>query len=271
MGARPGSQEDVEVERQRRHADGPAGGVRVRRRALLGGARWARCGYGLRRRPDEDRAAACDQAAQRLEVRARQRRRDRRREASARSGNADRARRPGRSRHRIARGIRIRPGSRSHRGVLLELLRQLSGARQGAAIRRPRRRGGAVGQSRDAGGAVGDAAPLRAVPAVCLRGSVVVVARGLGPPRPVAGVERAGLAVPGGSRRRFVSSRGDRRRRRSPASEVRGEAAAQGGHYARGGSRHGRAARAAGAVPTGPLFGGEHRKRSCSNPARRLA
>jgi valyl-tRNA synthetase len=39
MGARPGSQEDVEVEGQRRDADGAARGVRVRRRPLLGGQR----------------------------------------------------------------------------------------------------------------------------------------------------------------------------------------------------------------------------------------
>ena len=39
LGARSRSQEDVEVEGQRRHADGAARGARLRRRALLGGER----------------------------------------------------------------------------------------------------------------------------------------------------------------------------------------------------------------------------------------
>ena len=39
LGARSGSQEDVEVEGQRRHADGAARGARLRRRPLLGGQR----------------------------------------------------------------------------------------------------------------------------------------------------------------------------------------------------------------------------------------
>ena len=42
LGARSRSQEDVEVEGQRRHADGAARGARLRRRALLGGERPAR-------------------------------------------------------------------------------------------------------------------------------------------------------------------------------------------------------------------------------------
>ena len=48
LGARSRSQEDVEVEGQRRHADGAARGARLRRRALLGGERPARRRHGVR-------------------------------------------------------------------------------------------------------------------------------------------------------------------------------------------------------------------------------
>ena len=53
----PGPQEDVEVEGQRRHADGAARGARLRRRALLGGERPARHRHGVRPGADEGRAA----------------------------------------------------------------------------------------------------------------------------------------------------------------------------------------------------------------------
>ena len=71
LGARSRSQEDVEVEGQRRHADGAARGARLRRRALLGGERPAGHRHGVRPEPDEGRPAAGDQAAERVEVRAR--------------------------------------------------------------------------------------------------------------------------------------------------------------------------------------------------------
>ena len=70
LGARSRSQEDVEVEGQRRHADGAPRGARVGRRALLGGERTARRRHGVRLRPDEGGPPARDQAAQRVEVRA---------------------------------------------------------------------------------------------------------------------------------------------------------------------------------------------------------
>ncbi len=70
LGARSGSQEDVEVEGQRRDADGAARGARFRRRALLGGERPAGHGYRLRAEPDEGRAPAGDQVPERVEVRA---------------------------------------------------------------------------------------------------------------------------------------------------------------------------------------------------------
>ena len=71
LGARSRPQEDVEVEGQRRHADGAARGARLRRRALLGGERPAGHRHGVRPEPDEGRPAARDQAAERVEVRAR--------------------------------------------------------------------------------------------------------------------------------------------------------------------------------------------------------
>ena len=64
-------QEDVEVEGQRRHPDGPVRPVRHGRRALLGGVGPARCRHGLQRGPDEGRPPAGHQAAQRHQVRAR--------------------------------------------------------------------------------------------------------------------------------------------------------------------------------------------------------
>ena len=72
LGARSRSQEDVEVEGQRRDADGAARGARLGRRALLG--RQGRTGrrHGVRCGPDAGRPAARDQAAECLEVRARQ-------------------------------------------------------------------------------------------------------------------------------------------------------------------------------------------------------
>ena len=70
LGARSGSQEDVEVEGQRRHAAGAARGARIGRRALLGGERTAGHRHRVRPEPDERRPAAGDQGAERVEVRA---------------------------------------------------------------------------------------------------------------------------------------------------------------------------------------------------------
>ena len=65
---RSGSQEDVEVQGERRHADRAPGGARIGRRALLGGERTTRRRHGLRREPDEGRPPAGHQAAERVEV-----------------------------------------------------------------------------------------------------------------------------------------------------------------------------------------------------------
>ena len=67
---RQGPQEDVQVQGQRHHADGDAGGVRLRRRALLGLQRPARDGHRARHGRHEDRAPPGHQGPQRLEVRA---------------------------------------------------------------------------------------------------------------------------------------------------------------------------------------------------------
>ena len=66
LGARSRPQEDVEVEGQRRHADGAARGARIRRRPLLGGERPAGHRHGVRPEPDARRPAAGDQAAERV-------------------------------------------------------------------------------------------------------------------------------------------------------------------------------------------------------------
>ena len=66
LGARSRSQEDVEVEGQRRHADGAARGARLGRRPLLGGERPAGHRHGVRPEPDAGRPAAGDQAAERV-------------------------------------------------------------------------------------------------------------------------------------------------------------------------------------------------------------
>ena len=94
LGARSRSQEDVEVEGQRRDADGAARGARVGRRALLGGERTARHRHRVRPEPDARRPAAGDQDPQRLEVRA----------LDSQTASTDRPRRRGdRPRRSIAR------------------------------------------------------------------------------------------------------------------------------------------------------------------------
>ena len=66
----PGPQEDVQVQGQRDCPHRCARGIRLRRRALLGGLGQARRGHRLRDRADEDRPPPGHQAAQRLQVRA---------------------------------------------------------------------------------------------------------------------------------------------------------------------------------------------------------
>ena len=90
-------------------------GVRLGRRALLGGARRPRRRHRVRRRPDEDRPAPGDQAAERVEVRAGARRGERRDHPAARSRHADRAGGAGRRGDRRARRLRVHARARAHR------------------------------------------------------------------------------------------------------------------------------------------------------------
>ena len=105
----------------------------------------ARHRHRVRRRPDEGRAPPRDQAAQRVEVRARLRRRHAADPAlvtaPARPRDARRAR-PHSSTNATTAfdALRLRPSARTHRDVLLELLRRLRRARQGPRLRRRRRR-----------------------------------------------------------------------------------------------------------------------------------
>ena len=68
------SQEDVEVEGQRRRPHRTPRAIRLRRRSLLGVVGSPRHRHGVRRRPDEDRSTPLDQTAQRQQVRPRLRR-----------------------------------------------------------------------------------------------------------------------------------------------------------------------------------------------------
>ena len=204
LGARPRPQEDVEVQGQRRHADGAARGARLRRRALLGGERPARHRHGLRRGPDEGRPAAGDQAPERVEVRARRRpsrrapitRAARPRDAAPPRG-ARRRRRPQASRTTTTRA-RWSASRRSSGGSATTT----SSWSRAAATANRARTGAASANRALRRGAVGAPAPVRAVPAVRDRGSVVVVAGRLRPPRALAVAPRSWATLVGDSARR---------------------------------------------------------------------
>ena len=136
LGPRSGSQEDVEVEGQRRHAARPARRARFRRRALLGGERPAGHRHGVRHEPDEGRPPARDEAAQRVEVRAERGRAEGADQLAGRPCDAAQPGRTGRRGHRGVRGLRLRARAAADRDVLLALLRRLPRARQGPPLRR---------------------------------------------------------------------------------------------------------------------------------------
>ena len=138
LGARSRSQEDVEVQGQRRHAAGAARGARVGRRPLLGGERPARHRHRVRHRT---RCASAGGWRSRCSTRrsSRSARPSRRAPIAAPVDRAmldatsARARRRG---DRGVRGLRLRARAAADGNVLLALLRRLPRARQGPALRR---------------------------------------------------------------------------------------------------------------------------------------
>ena len=86
LDARPGPQEDVQVQGQRGHPERAARRATAPTRCATGRPRPARRGHRVRRGPDEGRPAAGDQAAQRVPLRARAARRRRARRPSRWTG-----------------------------------------------------------------------------------------------------------------------------------------------------------------------------------------
>ena len=191
LGPRPRAQEDVQVQGQRGHPHAAGGGVRFRRRALLGLQRPPGHRHRGRHRRHEDRPPPGHQDPQRLEVRAGAPRRGR---ATGRRGGARAARprpagpagRGGDDRDGVVRAVRLRPCPGGHRDLLLVVLRRLPRAGQDEGVRggRPRRR--RLGPGHPGAGPLGPDPALRPLAPLRDRGGVELVAGGLGPPRPVA-------------------------------------------------------------------------------------
>ena len=150
LGARPRPQEDVEVEGQRGHARSttssssaptpcatgpPAAAPAPTPRSTRASSRSAVASPSSCSTP-----AASPSASAAATVPPGQRPLARHR--AARPGDARRAGPPGRRRHRRLRRLRLRPGARAHRDVLLGVLRPVPRAGEGPGLRRPRRRGG---------------------------------------------------------------------------------------------------------------------------------
>ena len=108
--------------------------------------------------------------------------------------------------HGGVRRLRLHLRAGAHREVLLGVLRRLPRAGQGARVRRRGRCRDRVGQGRPGDSAARPAAPARAVPALCDRGGLVVVAGGLGAPCHLAAGRRAGC-LDGRPTRRACSTR----------------------------------------------------------------
>ena len=145
-----------------------------------------------------------------------------------RSRPADQPGAPGARVDRGPRALQLHARPRADRDVLLVLLRQLPRAGEVAPLRRPRRGARGLGEHGAAAALSVVPAAVRAVPAVCDRGSLVVVAAGVGPP--AAWPTEAEILARRRRRRRSRragAAAGGAGARRDPQEEVRGQAAAQ--------------------------------------------
>ena len=213
---------------------------------------WAASGrpghrHGVRHRPDARRPAAGDQAAERVEVRAR---RGRAAGPDHRAGRSRDAAQPG------ARSSTRRPTAfeaYDYARALAADRRRSSGASatttssssRAAATATRAPRAPASANARAGGGAVGAAAAVRAVPAVRHRRSLVVVAGGLDSPgargrrrRSSTSLRRRRLARRRAQRDQARLRLGHRGAVRSAQAAVRSQAAAEGADHQ--GDRHGR-------------------------------
>ena len=180
------SQEDGQIEGQRSDAPWPAGGIRLRRDALLGGEWSAGYGHRLRHRPDEDRPSTGDQVAQRESLCTRVRYEWRPGDRATRPSLARRTRPGHRGGDCCPHRLPVHPGTRVDRIVLLALLRRLHRVGQGARERSARRGWGGVGKNNTDPLLVGPTSTVRTVPSLRYRGGLVVVAGGQHPSRRLA-------------------------------------------------------------------------------------
>ncbi len=148
---------------------------------------------------------------------------------AARHGTAGPAGPAGRGDHGGARRLRLRPGARADRGLLLVLLRRLRRAGEDPRLRRGLGHGRRLGPGHPGRRPVRPAPPLRTVPALRHRGGLELVAGGIGARGAVAHRRRDRPARRCPARR---AGRGRRRAERRAAREDGAQAvdAGAGGH-----------------------------------------